>query len=424
MEEKLLQYIWQHKLFDITKCYTTSGDKLVILSAGEQNSNSGPDFANVRILIDNTLWVGSVEIHQKSSDWNKHHHQNDEGYNNVILHVVFEHDKEITLANKGYVPTLELKPLIPLKIIETYHSYMYSKDIIVCRNQFINVDTFRLFAWMDRLMMERLEEKTEFVSSLIQLNKQNLEEAFYIFLAYYFGFNINNVPFQLLATSLPLMFLAKQKNNLFQVEAMLFGQAGLLEENFKDEYPQKLKEEYKFIKNKFSLECICRKDMWKFAKTYPSGFPTIRIAQLAMLIHQSSSLLSKIIEVTDVNQIKSMFCVTISEYWQTHYLFDGKKVDKSKNLGESAINTLIINAVLPFMYYIGRIKNDNLLKERAINFYEQLPIEKNSIVNEYTVLRNDFTNAFHSQALIQLKKKYCNKKECLRCGIGLYLLKM
>ncbi len=423
MDEKLLQYIWQFKLFDQTNCLTVEGDKIVILSVGEKNTNSGPDFFNAKIRIAETLWAGCVEIHLKSSDWLKHNHQFDKVYHNVILHVVYEHDKEIILPNGEKIPTLELKPLVSKKIIDEYFLYIHSKESIPCKNQLINVESFRLFTWLDRLMIERLEDKVNLVSKMIHSNNQNQEEAFYVFLSYYFGFNINNLPFQLLASSVPLIFLSKHKNNLFQLEAMLFGQAGLLDDDFKDQYPQQLQKEYHFLKQKFNLEKICTKEMWKFAKTYPSGFPTIRIAQLAKLIHQSTSLLSKLLEAKEVEDIQHLLQVELSAYWETHYRFDVASVKKSKKMGSLAINSLIINAVLPFMYYIGSLKELENLKEKAFKFYEKIPIEQNKIVKEFTQVRNDFISAFHSQALIQLKKKYCDPKRCLNCAIGISILK-
>lgn len=422
MDEKLLHYIWNHKLFNINECFTTNGEKIQIFSVGVPNPNSGPDFSDVKIQWNDIMWVGCVEIHIKSSDWNKHHHQQNDEYNNVILHVVYEHDKDVFLSNNTKIPTLELKSLIPTRIMEVYQSFIQSKLSIPCRNQLADIDSFRLFAWMDRLLIDRLEEKADAVNHLLASCNQNMEEAFYVFLAYYFGFNINNLPFRLLAKSTPLACLAKHKNNLGQLEAMLFGQAALLEYEFQDQYPKKLQKEYAFLKNKFALKQVCRKEMWKFAKTFPSGFPTLRLAQLAALIHRSSFLLSKIMEADSVKQIQQWFQVEVSPYWETHYMFDTVSVKKQKGLGESAINTLIINAVLPYMYQIGKIKNNQSLKDKAIAFYEDLPIEHHKITKEFTVIRNDFTNAFHSQALIQLKKKYCNTKDCLHCGIGLYLL--
>lgn len=424
MDEKLLQYIWQHKLFDSTDCRTSQNEKITILSVGELNLNSGPDFYNAKILINSTLWVGCVEIHIKASDWYKHNHQDDMAYNNVVLHVVYENDKEILLPNNALVPTLALQPLISEKIIQTYTSFLKSKENIPCTYQFSQIDSFRLFAWLDRMLIDRLEEKTETVALILKQCNQNQEEAFYQFLSYYFGFTINNLPFQLLAKSLPLYYLAKHKNNLFQIESLLFGQAGLLDAEFQEEYPRKLKKEYEFLKQKFDLKKKCTKEMWKFAKTYPSGFPSIRIAQLSALIHQSSALLSKIMEAADVNEIRNWFCVPLNAYWETHYMFDSLSSKKSKHMGELAIHTLIINAVLPFMYQVGKIRNSQEIKNKVVQFYEDIPIENNKISREFQLLRDDFNNAFHSQALIQLKKKYCDAKACLHCGIGLYLLKL
>ncbi|MDD2621930.1 MAG: DUF2851 family protein [Bacteroidales bacterium] len=422
MDEKLLHYIWNHKLFDINDSYTTDGEKLQILSVGLPNQNSGPDFSEAKIKWNNILWVGCVEIHVKASDWNKHHHQKNDEYNNVILHVVYEYDKDVYASNDCKIPTLELKPLIPQRIIKMYQSFMQSADYIACGKQFAQVDSFRLYAWLDRLLMDRLEEKAAYVTQLLHSCNQNQEEAFYVFLSYYFGFNINNFPFRLLAKSTPLNYLAKHKNNLFQLEAMLFGQADLLSSGFQDEYSKSLQDEYIFLKNKLSLHPICTNEMWKFAKTYPSGFPTQRLAQLAALINQSSALLSKIIEAESVKVIQSYFQVKISSYWENHYLFGVPTQRKQKGLGKTAINTLIINAILPYMYQLGNVKQNQILKDKAIAFYEELPFEKHKITKVFSSLRNDFTNAFHSQALIQLKKKYCNTKRCLHCGIGLHLL--
>lgn len=423
MDEKLLQYIWYHKLFNTTNCYTNEGDKIQILSVGIPNSNSGPDFLQVKIQLNKIIWVGCVEVHVKSSDWGKHKHQHDDAYNNVILHVVYEHDKPVNLPNLNSVPTLELKPLVPKRIIDIYASYMQSKKSILCSKHFSEVDSLRLFAWLDRLLVDRLEEKIVHVSQLIDSCNQHLEEAFYVYLAYYFGFNINNLPFRLLAKTTPLYCLSKHKNNLFQLEAMLFGQAGMLEDTFSDEYPKQLQKEYMFLKQKFSLERVCKNEMWKFAKTYPSGFPSLRVAQFAALMHHSVTLLSNILESTTLDQIQQMIQVNVSDYWENHYMFDRPSSRKHKVLGLSAINTLIINAVLPYMYHIASVRQSQSMKNRVIELYEALPFEKNNITVEYQALRHDFRNAFHSQALIQLKKKYCQSKSCLSCGIGLYILK-
>jgi hypothetical protein len=424
MDEKLLQYIWKYHLFQVRDYKTTSGELLFIQSAGDENANSGPDFTNAKIKIGNTLWAGCVEVHLRSSDWEKHNHNHDKAYENVILHVVYEHDKDIYRHSGSRIPTFELKEWIDPELIATYQSYMESSHDIVCQNRFSQTDTFRLFSWLDRLLVERLESKAEQIEELLNKKTQHKEEVFYHYLAAAFGFKINAMPFSLLAESLPLSCLAKQKNDLLQLEAMLFGQAELLPKDSPDDYCEALKKEYRFLKQKFSLTPACKSSMWKFAKMYPSGFPTIRIAQFAALIYQSSSLLSKVLHAEKVEELTKMFSVKASSYWKTHYRF-GVPASRSmeKNLGQPAIYSLIINTVLPFMYAYSKWQDDEALRNKVVSFYESLPLENNNIVRKYTCLQKDFSNALHSQALIQLYNHYCTSKQCLHCGIGLHLIK-
>ena len=423
MDEKLLRYIWKYRLFEVGEYATTQGDALDIVSGGTENNDSGSDFFDARIKINNTLWAGCVELHLKSSDWTAHHHSQNEAYNNVILHVVFEHDKEIFTSKGEILPTLELKSLIDSTLIEKYRSYMESSHVIVCKNQFAEVDAFRLFAYLDRLLIERLEAKTVKIEEALTKQVYHKEEVFYHTLADSFGFKINALPFRLLAESLPLLALAKQKDNLTQIEAMLFGQAGLLPTAKGDDYVELLKKEYVFLQRKFNLEPLCDAAMWKFAKMYPQGFPTIRLSQFAALIYRSSSLLSKILETKSVDELIRMFTVSASEYWQTHYRF-GVKAKKTSThiLGKQAIISLLINTVLPFLFAYSRWNNNEVLRNRVIDFYENLDFETNAITRKFTALRPDFTNALHSQALLQLHNKYCLHKQCLHCGIGLHLL--
>jgi hypothetical protein len=423
MDEKLLQYIWKHKLFTISNIQTVSGDSLNIISVGVANFDSGPDYVNVRLKIDDTLWAGCVEIHLKSSDWDKHKHQQDKAYSNVILHVVYEHDKDVYSTTGICLPTLELKPLINQEIIDTYKLYMNASYDIPCQNQFCEVDAFRLFSWLDRLLIERLEERTQQIELLLEKKVQNKEEVFYHYLAHAFGFKTNALPFSLLADSLPLLCLLKQKDSLLHLEAMLFGQADLLPTDYTDEYTEALRKDYVFLQKKFSLKPLCQASMWKFAKLYPSGFPTVRIAQFAALIYQSSALLSKVLDAENIEELTKLFTVKASDYWKSHYQF-GKLTSKvmDKPLGKSAVCSLLINTVLPFMYAYSQWENNQVLQNKVINFYEFLPFEDNSIVRKFVVLRSDFSNALHSQSLIQLHNKYCTSKQCLHCGIGIYLI--
>jgi hypothetical protein len=424
MDEKLLQYIWKYHLFQIADNKTTSGEKLLIQAVGTENHNSGPDFMDAKIKIGDTLWAGCVELHLRSSDWEKHKHKKDKAYDNVILHVVYEHDKDIFCHSGASIPTLELKNLIEPELISAYQSYMKSLHTIVCQNNFAQTDSFRLFSCLDRLLVERLETKVEQIEQLLEKKKQHKEEVFYYYLATAFGFKINALPFSLLAESLPLSCLAKQKNSLLQLEAMLFGQADLLPKEATDDYCTSLKKEYEFLKRKFSLQPICNSTMWKRAKIYPSGFPHIRIAQFAALVYQSSSLLSKTLQAESVEDLLKLFTVRASPYWKSHYHFASSASNaKDKYLGRPAIYSLIINTVLPFMYAYGRWKDDEVLRNKVISFYESLPLEDNKIVRKYTDLRGDFSNSLHSQALIQLYNNYCSSKQCLHCGIGLHLMK-
>lgn len=423
MDEKLLQYIWTHKLFTLSGIKTVSGDTLSILSVGVPNFNSGPDYVDVRIKINDTLWVGCMEIHLKSSDWDRHKHQQDKAYSNVILHVVYEHDKEVYTEAGVQLPTLELKSLINQEIVDTYKSYMNTSYDIACRNQFCKVDQFRLFSWLDRLLIERLEERTQEIEQLLEKKVHHKEEVFYHYLAKAFGFKTNAAPFSLLAESLPLSCLAKQKDNLLQIEAMLFGQADLLPTDYTDEYTDALRKEYTFLQKKFSLTPSCQSSAWKFAKLYPSGFPTIRIAQFAALVYRSSSLLSKVLQAENIEELTKLFTVKASDYWNSHYQF-GKASSKvmDKALGKAAVNSLLINTVLPFMYAYSQWESNQALQSKVIHFYENLPLENNNIVRKFITHRPDFSNALHSQSLIQLYNKYCSSKQCLRCGIGIYLI--
>ncbi|MDR0605306.1 MAG: DUF2851 family protein [Bacteroidales bacterium] len=423
MDEKLLQYIWKHKLFVMSNLQTVSGENVSIMSVGFTNPDSGPDYINVRLKLNDTLWVGCVEIHLNSSDWDKHKHQQDEAYSNVILHVVYEHDKDIYTTAGKCLPTLELKPLINQKVIDIYRLYMNSSSDIPCQNQFDTVDAFRLFSWLDRLLIERLEERTQEIKRLLEKKVHNKEEVFYYYLAQAFGFKTNALPFSLLAESLPLIYLSKQKNNLFQLEAMLFGQADLLPTDDTDEYTDALRKEYTFLQKKFSLTPLCRASMWKFAKLYPSGFPTIRIAQFAALIHQSSALLSKALETDNIEGLTKLFTAKASDYWKSHYRF-GKSSLKvtDKGLGEFAVHSLLINTALPFMYAYSQWEGNQVLQNKVISLYEQLPFETNGTVRKFIPLRSDFSNALHSQSLMQLYNKYCSSKQCLHCGIGISLI--
>ena len=432
MQEEFLWYIWKFRLFDSNDLKTTDGEPVQILKVGEHNSDSGPDFFNARIKIGNTTWAGNVEIHVNSSDWKKHSHQKDKAYDNIILHVVHEADVKIHRGNGELIPALELKNRIPQNVYGKYLQFKSSKDWIPCEKQIASVDKFILNNWLDRLLVERLERKSKTITDSLKQNKNNLEETFYQMLARNFGQKINSEPFELLAKQLPISVLAKHKNNLVQIESLLFGTAGMLEKEFKEDYPKELKKEYKFLKSKFKLRSM-DSFLWKFMRLHPPNFPTIRISQFANLIYKSSHLFSKILEANSVKQIISLLETETSEYWQMHYRF-GKQSPlssgrgswgeaKRKRLGSDTINTIIINTIVPFMFVYGKEKGEEKFCDKALAFLEKLEAENNFIILKWKSMGVPAKSSYETQALLQLKNEYCSKKRCLECSVGNTLLK-
>ncbi|MCD4747653.1 MAG: DUF2851 family protein [Bacteroidales bacterium] len=421
MTEEFLHYIWKYRLFD-NDITLFSGENIEVISVGEHNTDAGPDFFNAKIKIDNTTWAGNVEIHINASDWNKHGHQSDKAYDNIILHVVYNNDEIIKRKNNEIIPAIELKGKFNDKLFFRYKDFMNNKNWIPCRNLIQSVDMFLINNWLERLLIERLERKAEIIKESLELNNHNWEQTFYQYLACNFGFKLNAEPFELLAKSLPIKCLAKHKNNLFQLEALLFGQAGLLNKKFNDEYPRKLQSEYNFLKKKFSLKSI-DSYLWKFLRLRPSNFPTVRIAQFAGLIFKSSGLFSKIIESNNAEKIIRLFNISCSEYWDTHYIFDKPSVKRRKKFGDSAVNLLMINTICPFLFVYGREKDNEIFIDRALKFMEQISGEKNSIITKWEMLGLNVKSAFNTQALLELKNNYCNNKKCLNCRIGNFLLR-
>ena len=422
LPEEFLQYIWENKLFLYETAKTTTSEVVEIIDVGKRNTDSGPDFFNAKIKIDRTIWAGNIEIHKKSSDWKKHKHQTDKAYDNVILHVVENDDSPVIRSNNKRIPTLLLKYPEQLKI--NYNNLLDSKTWIACQNQFHKINPVILQLGFNRLMIERLENKTDEIFERLQQNNNDWNETFYQSMAKMFGFKVNAVPFELLAKSVSLKTLAKHKNNLFQLEALLFGNSGLLNNQLLgDDYYLQLRDEYSYLYKKYQLKGI-ESHLWKFMRLRPGNFPTIRISQLAALIHRSQGLFSKIIENEDIYSLKKLFKVQASEYWNLHYSFNKPSPRNSKKeLGEKSINTLIINVVIPFLFVYGEKQNKEHLKNRAIEFLEQLPAENNSILTKWKKLGIEVHSAFESQALLQLKNIYCEKKKCLNCQIGVKLIK-
>jgi len=422
--EDFLHYIWKFRLFTRLNLRTTQGEELEVYSAGLHNSHAGADFQNARIRIGETTWAGNAELHISSSDWHKHGHTTDSAYDNVILHVVYRDDEPLIRPDGKHVPTLELKDRIPPGLYNNYHNLVFgNQTIIPCEGTIATVDGLTMQNWLTRILVERLEKRSEAVITALNLNRGDWEETFYQFLAANFGFKTNALPFELMAKALPQSILAKNKNNPMQIEALIFGQAGFLSNDLQDAYPLSLKKEYYYLCKKYSLQPI-ENHLWKFLRMRPQNFPTIRLAQFAALVVQSNHLFSKILEVSDVNLLRNLFNnLKINEYWETHYRFDKESKAAGKSLGRSAVDTILLNTVVLFLFSYGRHMKLQQFTNRALKLLESLPAEQNNIIADFINLGVNIKTAFESQALLELKNNYCDYKKCLQCGVGIKILK-
>lgn len=417
MTEKLLQYIWQFQHFSRTALLTTGGEKIDVLFPGTLNKNQGPDFSDARIRIGTTIFAGTVELHCNTSEWDKHGHQTDKNYGNVILHVVFKND----VAKPSPVPLLELQPYVSQLMLQRYGYLMNATTFIPCANSIQAVKEITWLSWKERLLAERLTKKAERVLQLLQQSNNHWEEVFWWQLARTFGAKVNGDAFEAIARSLPVTILAKQKHSIHQLEALLLGQANLLHEEMEEDYPKLLQREYHFLKTKYRLQPLSLPVY--FLRMRPGNFPTIRLAQLAMLIFQSTHLFSKIEEEENLQEVKACLNVTANDYWHYHYHFRQATSFREKKLGAAMIDLIIINSIAPVLFAYGLYHKDEKCKTKALRWLEETAAEKNTILNGFTAFGLKNKSAYDSQALIELKNEYCNKKRCLECSVGISLLK-
>ncbi|MFV0289656.1 MAG: DUF2851 family protein [Mangrovibacterium sp.] len=421
MKEEFLHFLWKHKLYDQQRLLTQSGKILRVISPGFQNQHAGPDFSDARLMIGDTVWVGNVEIHVRASDWKRHGHHQDQAYDSVVLHVVAESDLLVSTTEGENIETfcMSYSPILA----NNYRSLILSDNVIACRAKIEQYPRIHINFWLSSLMIKRLEQKTELIKQELEKSTNNWNEVFYCFLAKSFGFKVNALPFELLAKALPLKILAKHRENLFQIEALVFGTSGLLysRDIEVDDYVEKLREEYDYLRQKYELKPIAG-HLWKFARMRPLGFPTVRLAQFAMLIHQSYVLFSKIIEIDDLVEMRKLFAIQPSRYWETHYLFGRTTARHIKRLGRSSVNGLLINTIVPFMFVYGATFGNDKLKERAMRFLDELPAEQNTIIQEWSLAGIDATSAMQTQSLLHLREHFCKKKQCLHCAIGVGLV--
>ena len=421
MQEDFLHYVWKHKKIDVTNLKTKNGETITLAYVGQHNQNSGPDFFAAQIEIDNQLWAGNVEIHIKSSDWFVHNHEIDKAYDNVILHVVWEHDIDIYRKDNSVIPTLELKKLISKETLYNYQKLFSKKQKwINCENDFASINDFVIQNWLERLYFERLERKSLDIEKLLEASSNNWEEVLFKMLAKNFGLKINGEAFLSISNSFEFSVLRKQQSKLLSLEALFFGQAGLLESDNQEVYYLELIKEYKFLKQKFKLSNNSVTPL-QFFRLRPSNFPTIRLSQLAMLYYEQQNLFSKTILTNSLDELHKLFTLSTSIYWDTHFTFNKVSKQSKKILTKSFIDLLLINTIIPIKFSYAKYQG-KFIDEEIIEIIQNITSEKNSIVEKFNSFKPISTSALQSQAILQLKNEYCDKNKCLQCAIGNILL--
>lgn len=416
MNEDLLHYIWKYQKFNPSELSLIDKRKLHVFHPGHHNQDSGPDFEEARLKIANIEWAGQVEIHINTSDWLHHGHQHDPAYGNIILHVVWNHDKEITNNNNEVLPTLELKKLIDPTLLEKYQQHLSIKDEILCSSHLKTISSITVNGMMDRTLVERLNEKSVVILAQLAENKHDWEAVTYQTLAKNFGFSVNKEAFEQLSKILPFSVLKKVLHSEKQTEALVFGQAGFLNDQ-KDDHQQTLWKEYYFLHQKFQLPEPLSKAQWKFGRMRPPNFPTVRLAQFAALLHHQPKLFTLLTQTESIKKLKKELEVSTSNYWQSHYDF-GKEASKPIAMGNTSFENILINTVVPLLSAYAKHTDNQQYMDRSISLLESLSFEKNRITKKWQEKGVSKSKAFDSQALLQLFNKYCQHRKCLNCNIG------
>ncbi len=422
MNEDFLHYLWKFKKINFQNIKTTKNESIEIISVGDHNFNSGPDFFNAKLIIGKQLWAGNVEIHIKSSDWYVHHHEKDKNYNNVILHVVWEHDVEVYRIDNTPIPTLELKELTSQNLLNTYKNLFHQKKhFINCEKDINLADKFIVENWLERMYFERLEKKSKLIMNELQKLNNNWEAVLFKMMMKNFGLKVNGDAFYSIADLIDYQMIRKLQNNQSQLEALFFGLAGFLEEEHTDVYYLKLKNEYGYLKNKFKLSELGITPP-KFFKLRPSNFPTIRLSQFSKLLNKHPNLFSKIIETKSIEMFYDLLNVKASEYWDNHFTFSKISAKSKKSLAKGFIDLIIINTILPLKFCYSKSIGKEI-NEELINVIQEVRNEKNTIINQFIKLDIECNSAMKTQALLELYNNYCSKNKCLQCAIGSHLIK-
>jgi hypothetical protein len=418
MTEKLLQYIWQFGYFSHAGLRTQGGEPVHILQRGQWNANEGPDFLDARVRIGDTVLAGSVELHLRTSDWDRHRHAADPNYRNVILHAVHVHDRAPADTT---IPVLELEPHISSLLLDHYDRLMQQSGFIPCERELLQVPDLVWTSWKDRLLVERLVEKTQRIEILLRDAGNSWEEVFWWLLARNFGMRVNAEAFEDVARSLPTALLLRHRGSIHKLESLLLGQANVLHGHLQEDYPQLLQREYRYLQQLHPLKPVHRS--MNFLRMRPPAFPTVRLAQLAMLLHTREHLFERLLEAADVAEVRSCFDITANDYWHYHYRFDEESAFQPKHLGMSMTDSLLVNTAVPVIFAWGQINGIDAYKEKALHWLQQLPAESNSILRRFEKIGIRAAGAGDAQALLFLEKNYCSQRRCLDCAIGNALLR-
>lgn len=424
MKEEFLHWLWKNRLFDAATLHDKKVGAIEVISPGEYNRDSGPDFFNTRLMIDGTSWAGNTEVHINASDWYRHGHHTDHAYDNVILHLVHNNDSEVFTASGRRLVTAQ--PLFENVLWDNYLDFVNNPSALACEDFINRLDIFKMRHWLFTLAVDRLERKSNYIRTMLEKTGNDWEETLYRLISRHFGFRVNTEPFEQLAMHLPLKIIKKHSDNILLVEALLFGTAGLLDETLftdaiADEYYRVLVREYHILRTKYSLQAIDGW-MWKFHRLRPANFPTVRISQLSALLAHKEGLFSRILECDDTSKLRTLLTVTASDYWSTHYLFGKSVRQASGRAGSQSVDLLIINAVVPLIFIYGKMKQQDYRCERALDILDSLPPEDNGLVREHIAAGISPDSAFITQALIELRTSWCRYHKCLDCHIGSSLI--
>lgn len=422
MNEKLFQFIWRYQLFNATQLVTTDHQPILIINPGTWNQHAGPDFLEAKIKIDQTYWIGHIELHLKSSDWIKHDHQTDPRYSNIILHVVLVDDQPIERLSDHYFPTVQLHNRMNYDLLRTYEGLMQQQHQLPCHAFLDGIKPILLHQWLERVLIERIEHKVQVIQQRLEKSESHWQYILYHQLARCFGLMINQDEFEELAHQVPFKLILKHRSSREQLEALLFGQAGFLTEYFSNPYPIQLQNHYGHMARLYQLQAM-DSSRWKFLRLRPSSFPTLRIAQFAQFLFDHAANLFDLIHCNDLKQLEALFKIEVHGFWEKHYTLHHESEERNKQTGKMFFLGILLNAIIPIKFLYGKLQGQEHHSDAAVNWLYALPFEQNHITLFYKSIGFPHAHAGHSQSLLQLKKNYCDPRRCLDCGIGFQILK-